>query len=357
MSSNFGENIRVQIFGQSHSDAVGVVIDGLPAGERVDLDLVQAFLARRAPGGALSTPRKEADLPRILSGIVDGYTCGAPVSAIIENTNTRSKDYSKLRDLPRPSHSDYPAFMKYGEYHDIRGGGHFSARLTAPLCFAGAVCLQLLEKRGIKIGAHIAAIGNAKDTPFNPVTGSPELYREIVSRPIPVIDESAGEKMRIEIESAREAQDSIGGIVECAAVGLPVGLGSPIFGGVENRLSSILFGIPAVRGIEFGEGFAAAAMRGSAHNDAYYYDGTAVMTRTNRHGGVIGGLTSGMPLLFRLAFKPTPSIAREQDTVSLSRKEDAKLAIEGRHDPCVVLRAVPVVEAAAAIALYDLLLD
>jgi len=357
MSSNFGENIRVQIFGQSHSEAIGVVIDGLPAGEKVDLERVQAFLARRAPGGALSTPRKEADLPRVLSGIVDGYTCGAPVSAIIENTNTRSRDYSKLRDLPRPSHSDYPAAVKYGEYHDIRGGGHFSARLTAPLCFAGAVCLQALERRGIRIGAHIEAIGAAQDARFDPVTGSAELFEIIASRPIPVIDESAGEKMREEIQSAREAQDSIGGIVECAAVGLPTGLGSPSFGGVENRLSSILFGIPAVRGIEFGEGFAAAKLRGSAHNDAYYYDGDTVRTRTNRHGGVIGGLTSGMPLIFRLAFKPTPSIAREQDTVSLSRHEDAKLSIEGRHDPCVVLRAVPVVEAAAAIALMDMILD
>lgn len=357
MSSNFGENIRVQIFGQSHSEAIGVVIDGLPAGEYIDLERVQAFLARRAPGGDLSTPRKEADTARVLSGIVDGYTCGAPICAIIENTNTRSKDYSKLRDLPRPSHSDYPAFVKYGEHHDIRGGGHFSARLTAPLCFAGAICLQLLERRGIRVGAHIYSIGNACDTPFDPVTGSSELFEKIASRPLPVIDEATGEKMRKEIESARAAQDSIGGIVECAAVGLPTGLGSPIFGGVENRLSAILFGIPAVRGIEFGEGFAAAAMRGSDHNDAYYYDGDTVKTKTNRHGGVIGGITSGMPLLFRLAFKPTPSIAREQDTVSLSRHEDAKLSIEGRHDPCVVLRAVPVVEAAAAIALTDLLFD
>lgn len=356
MSSSFGENIRIQLFGQSHSEAVGAVIDGLPAGERVDMEQVQAFLARRAPGGALATPRKEADIPRVLSGIVDGYTCGAPICAVIENTNTRSSDYSMLKDRPRPAHSDYPAFIKYGGYHDIRGGGHFSARLTAPLCFAGAVCLQILARRGIRIGAHIAAIGNVRDALFDPVTGSPELYEAISARSIPVIDESAGEKMRAEIESARAAQDSVGGVVECAAVGLPAGLGEPIFGGVENRLSAVLFGIPAVRGVEFGAGFAAAAMRGSAHNDAYYYDGGEVATRTNRHGGVLGGLTTGMPLLFRAAFKPTPSIAMEQDTVSLSQKQNAKLCIEGRHDPCVALRAVPVVEAAAAVALTDILL-
>ena len=333
------------------------MIDGLPAGEKVDMDLVQAFLARRAPGSALSTPRKEADLPRVLSGIVNGATCGAPISAIIENTNIRSGDYEKLRDLPRPSHSDYPAFIKYGAYHDIRGGGHFSARLTAPLCFAGAICLQILKRRGISIGAHIAAIGDVLDTPFDPLTGSSELFSALASRPIPVISESAGLRMQAEIQAARAAQDSIGGIVECAAAGLPAGLGSPIFGGVENRLSSILFGIPAVRGIEFGAGFAAAKMRGSEHNDAYCYDGTVVKTRTNRHGGVLGGLATGMPLLFRLACKPTPSISQEQDTVSLSRGVDAKLCIEGRHDPCVVLRAVPVVEAATAIALMDLMLD
>ena len=358
MASQFGHNIRVSIFGQSHSRAIGVNIDGLPAGEAVDLEEAGRFLARRAPGKApYATARREADAPVVLSGLVDGYTCGAPLCAIIENKDARSKDYEQLRDLPRPSHADYTAYVKYGKYHDIRGGGHFSGRLTAPVCFAGAVALQILARRGIWVGAHIAAIAGVEDAPFDPVDLTVEQLLAPGRSPFPVVEDSAGQRMREQIEQARLDQDSVGGIVECAALGVPAGLGEPMFDGLENRLAAALFGIPAVRGVEFGTGFAAAALRGSQHNDPFSQqpDGT-VRTRTNHHGGILGGISSGMPILLRCAFKPTPSISQPQQTVSLSAHQDRTLVIEGRHDPCVVPRAVPCVEAAVALVLLDLIL-
>lgn len=357
MSFSYGEALRVTIFGQSHAETVGVVIDGLPAGEKPDMESIAAFMARRAPGGRLATARREADLPRIISGLADGHTCGAPLTAVIENTDTRSGDYAQLTEVPRPSHADFAAIMKYGGYHDIRGGGYFSARLTAPLCFAGAVAKDILSHRGVEIGAHLKSVGNVDDESFDAVNVSAEDFARVLSNELPVLNGDCAKDMMREIEAAREAGDSVGGVIECAATGLPAGLGSPIFGGVENRVSAMIFAIPAVRGIEFGAGFAASRMRGSEHNDAYYMNGTEVKTKTNRHGGVLGGLTSGMPLIFSTAFKPTPSIALEQDSVSLSRGENVKLSIKGRHDPCVALRAVPCVEAAAAIALLDMLLQ
>ncbi len=354
MSFSYGEALKITLFGQSHAETVGVVIDGLPAGEKLELEKIRAFMARRAPGGRLSTQRREEDLPEIISGVVNGFSCGAPITAIIRNNDIRSADYAAFSEIPRPSHADFAAIMKHGEYHDIRGGGYFSARLTAALCFAGAVALGSLERRGIYVGAHLLSVGSAANLPFDAVGLKKETFSAIKEHSLPVIDEKTIANIEAEIESARAGGDSIGAVVECAAIGLSAGLGSPVFGGVENRISSAVFAIPAVRGIEFGAGFAAAGMRGSEHNDAFVVQNGTVRTKTNRHGGVLGGLTSGMPLLFSVAFKPTPSIAIEQESVDTKRGENAKLVIGGRHDPCVALRAVPCVEAAAAIALLDM---
>lgn len=356
MSSNFGKEIQISIFGQSHSEAIGVVIDGLPAGEEIDLERVQAFLSRRAPGQhKYTTPRKEADIPAVVSGLFEGKTCGAPICAVIENTNTRSKDYSKLVDAPRPGHADFTAAVKYGGFQDYRGGGHFSGRLTAPLCFAGAVCMQILERKGIHIGSHILSIHGEKDFPMDDVGITAAQLREVTAKTFPVFSDEAGEKMKEVIEAARMEGDSVGGVVEAAAVGLPVGIGEPMFDGLESRLAAMLFAIPAVKGVEFGAGFQAAELYGSENNDAFYYDEKGcVKTRTNRHGGSLGGISSGMPLTVRVAFKPTPSISKEQQTISLRKKETEQLQVTGRHDPCIVPRAVPVVEAAMAVALLDL---
>ena len=357
MSSSYGERIRISIFGQSHGEAIGVTIDGLPAGEAVDLPTLEAFLRRRAPGQSpYTTPRREADLPEILSGLVNGHTCGAPLCAIIRNTNTRSGDYAKQADLPRPGHADYPAWVKHRGYQDVRGGGHFSARLTAPLCIAGGILLQLLARQGIAVGAHIASIADVEDCRFDPVAVTADQLHAAGEKPFPVLDDAAGAAMQMRITAAAGDKDSVGGIVECGVLGLPVGLGEPMFDGLENEIAKTVFAIPAVKGIEFGAGFAAARLRGSQNNDPYMVRDGRVVTCTNNHGGSLGGLASGMPLLFRAAFKPTPSIARKQQTVCLSRMEEAELVVTGRHDPCVVPRAVPCVEAAAAIAIADLLL-
>ena len=357
MSSDFGKKVKIQIFGQSHSEAIGVVIDGLPVGEEIDMEQVQQFMERRAPGrNAYSTPRKEGDVPRVVSGLFEGKTCGAPICAIIENTNTRSKDYDKLKDLPRPGHADFTAWVKYDGYNDHRGGGHFSGRLTAPLCFAGAVCKQILERKGIHVGAHILSIKGVKDIPFDEVHVDAEALQKVTAKAFPVQEDAAGEAMQAAIAAAKEKGDSVGGIIECAVTGLPVGVGEPMFDGLESRLAAAVFAIPAVKGVEFGAGFGVADLFGSENNDDFIYqaDGT-VETKTNNHGGSLGGISSGMPLVFRAAFKPTPSISREQDTISISKRENDKLAVVGRHDPCIVPRAVPCVEAAAAVAILDLL--
>ena len=356
MSSDFGKKVKIQIFGQSHSEAIGVVMDGLPAGEEIDLDEVQKFMERRAPGrNAYSTPRKEADLPRVVSGLFEGKTCGAPVCAIIENTNTRSKDYDKLKDLPRPGHADYTAWVKYDGYNDHRGGGHFSGRLTAPLCFAGTVCKQILERKGIHVGAHILSIKGVKDVPFDAVEIDAETLKAVAGKAFPVQNDAAGEEMQAVIAAAKEKGDSVGGIVECAITGLPVGVGEPMFDGLESVLAQAIFAIPAVKGVEFGAGFGVAELFGSENNDDFIYEDGMVKTKANNHGGSLGGISSGMPLVFRAAFKPTPSISMEQDTISISKRENDRLAVQGRHDPCIVPRAVPVVEAVAAVAILDLL--
>ncbi len=353
MSSTFGNALKITIFGQSHAPAIGVCMEGFPAGFTPDFDELNAFLARRAPGqGAYTTARREPDRPEFLAGLVRGHTCGAPVTAIIRNTDTRSGDYAAFTDVPRPSHADYPAQVKWQGAQDSAGGGHFSGRLTAPLCIAGGLCLQYLHARGIKITAHIERIGAAQDRRFTPT--QPET---LAKAKLPVLDPDSAEAMLAQIAAAKAEGDSVGGCIECAVTGLPAGLGSPMFGGMENRLAQILFGIPAVKGVEFGSGFACAGMRGSEHNDPYFMQDGAVRTRTNHAGGILGGLTTAMPVIFRVAVKPTPSIARPQESVSLQRGEDAVLEIHGRHDPCIVPRAVPCVEAAAAIAILDALLE
>jgi len=358
MSSQYGKKVKISIFGQSHSQAIGVNIDGLPPGIKLDIEELRAFLKRRAPGqNDISTARAEEDVPEILSGLADGVTCGAPLAVIIRNEDARSVDYREVRDIPRPSHADYTAHIKYGGYQDAAGGGHFSGRLTAPLCAAGGICLQILRVFGIRVGAHILRIGGTQDDLFDPVSVSEADFDLILKQPLPVLNQEAGESMKQKILAAKEKGDSVGGIVECAAIGLPVGLGDPMFDGIENRIAGIIFGIPGVKGIEFGSGFAAALRTGSKNNDSFYMDRGKVKTRTNNSGGILGGITNGMPVIFHTAFKPTPSIGMEQDSVSLSRSENAVLQVKGRHDPCIVPRAVPCVEAAAAIALFDAYLD
>ncbi|MBP3697738.1 MAG: chorismate synthase [Clostridia bacterium] len=357
MSCNFGSKIKLTIFGQSHSQAIGCVLDGIPAGIKLDEERIAAFMARRAPGkNAISTARKEADRPHIISGVVNGVTCGAPICAVIENSDTRSGDYDKLRMLPRPAHSDFAAFMKHNGFNDIRGGGNFSGRMTAPLCFAGAVCIQILESKGIHVGAHIASIGLTDDERFDPVNVTKEELDSVKAKNLPVIDDEKGEEMVSAIGKARSEGDSLGGTVECAVIGMPAGIGDPIFDGMENKISSIIFGIPAVKGIEFGSGFDGSRLKGSENNDEFISVNGEIKTKTNNHGGILGGISSGMPVIFRCAFKPTPSIAKEQQTVNIMTGETEALVIGGRHDPCIVQRAVPCVEAAAAVAIADFIL-
>ena len=350
MSSTYGESLKLSIFGQSHGPAIGMTLDGIPAGLPVDFDKLQQFLNRRAPGqNDWSTPRKEEDRPEFLAGILDGFTCGAPIAAVIHNNNTRSGDYDNLKDCPRPGHADYTAQVKYGGFQDAAGGGHFSGRLTAPLCIAGSLCKQWLEEMGIHIGAHILSIGNDTfDRNFNQV--SPEIDRIEIN--FPVLDPDCGEKMRERIASAKEQGDSVGGKIECAITGLPAGIGEPMFGGVESRIAQIIYGIPAVKGLSFGE----ILPTGSENNDAFLMESGKIRTTTNHCGGILGGITNGMPVIFKVDIKPTPSISRPQQTVNLKTGEITTLEIKGRHDPCIVPRAVPVVEAAAAIAIYDMIL-
>ena len=357
MSSEFGKLLRVSVFGQSHGRAIGVNIDGLPAGETIDLDALYAFLSRRRPGtSALSTARKEKDMPIFLSGLENGMTCGAPLCAIIENQDQHSSDYANLMDKPRPSHADYTANVKWGGHADMRGGGHFSGRLTAPLCIAGGIAKQILARRGIYVGAHLSSVGTEHDTAF-PLHPTRELFDSIAEKAFPVLDDQAGTRMQNLILRARESLDSVGGTIECAAIGLPAGLGDPMFDGIENRLAAALFGIPAVKGVEFGLGFGSARLFGSENNDPFTVKDGTIVTDSNRCGGILGGITNGMPVTLRVAVKPTPSISLSQRTVSLQNNTPTELVIQGRHDPCIAHRAVPVVEAVTATVLLDLLLE
>ena len=361
MSSTYGDTLKTTIFGQSHSDAIGCTVEGLPAGLEVDLEALQAFLDRRAPGrGDTSTPRKEADRPHFLSGLVDGHTCGAPLTAVIENTNTRSQDYEGLRRVPRPGHADYPAFVRYGNHHDVAGGGHFSGRLTAPLCISGGIALQALDNAlDIRVVAHIAQLGpNAvTDDALNDLSFNPAQAGAILANELPCISAEAASTMHEEVLVAKERQDSVGGIIEVVAYGMPAGVGDPMFDGLENRIAKALFGIPAIKGVEFGAGFGVATLRGSENNDPYRMSEGEVCPQTNNAGGILGGISTGAPIVARLAIKPTPSIGIEQESVDLAAGEDSPLTVHGRHDPCIVPRAVPVAEAAMALALMDALLS
>lgn len=360
MATKYGKNITVSVFGGSHDPEIGVVATGLPKGFSFDPTELLAFMKRRAPGqNSLSTPRKEADIPEFLSGVKDGCVLdGSELRAVIRSQNQRSSDYTATSFVPRPSHADFAARMKYGEAVDLRGGGHFSGRLTAPLCVVGGICLQYLRTRGIRVAAHIASVGSVADDRFDPVAVGDADFDLLASRSaFPVLNEGAGKEMRALIEAVRADGDSVGGTVECAVIGLPAGLGEHMFDGIENRLSAIVFGISGVKGIEFGSGFDGSARRGSENNDGFCVKDGRIVTKTNNAGGILGGMSTGMPLVFRAAMKPTPSIFREQDSVDMITMQPVKLKIQGRHDPCIVLRAVPVFEAVTAIAICDLLSD
>jgi len=358
MASMWRNSLSLSIFGQSHAPAIGMTLDGLPTGFEIDKELLQQFLNRRAPGrNPWSTTRKEEDIPDFVTGLVGNLTCGAPLTALIHNQNTRSVDYNNIKKIPRPGHADFPAHVKYEGFQDVAGGGHFSGRLTAPLCIAGGIALQILAQKGIHIAAHISSIGSIKDDPIDAVQISGEQLQALTQKEFPVLNDEAGEQMKAAVDQARRNLDSLGGTVECVVTGLPVGLGAPMFDGMENRLASLIFAIPAIKGVEFGAGFEVANLTGSVNNDEYFYENGVVKTATNHHGGILGGLTTGMPLTFKVAVKPTSSIARRQNSIDLAVEENAILEVRGRHDPCIVPRAVPCVEAVAAIGVLDAMLE
>lgn len=359
MASVWNHNISLQIFGESHGPAIGVVMDNIPAGEHIDMDGLLAFMARRAPKkDRTSTQRREKDMPQIMSGFFNGKTTGTPLCAFIPNEDQHSGDYKNISSIARPGHADYTGALRYNGFNDQRGGGHFSGRLTAPLCFAGAVAGQILERRGIYTGAHICEIHKIKDDLFDPIRTSRDDIINLRKKAFPVINDTKGKRMINDIEKAADCFDSVGGIIECISINVPAGIGSPIFEGLENSIAQLIFGIPAVKGLEFGAGFNCAKMLGSENNDEFYVnDRGHVVTRTNFHGGILGGIASGMPVTLKVAFKPTPSIAKPQDTVDYSAMKNETIQIKGRHDPCVVPRAVPCVEAAVNIAILSHMLD
>lgn len=356
MNSKLGSKICLDVFGESHGAAIGAVLTGLPSGIDIPFEDMALQGARRAPGrDKTATPRKEADVPEFLSGVLDGKTTGAPLTLIIKNSDTHSNNYDNLAACPRPSHSDYPAFIKYGGFNDIRGGGHFSGRLTAPIVAAGTICRAILKKQGIIVGGHIAQIGSVTDTSFDPVNVSAAQLDRLSHSTFALNCGDREEAMRGEIEGARLEGDSVGGIVELAVTGLPAGIGNPMFSGVENVIATALYGVPAVKAVAFGDGFDFGGLRGSEANDEMYYENNTVKTKTNHCGGICGGITNGMPLIIKVALKPTPSISKPQRTVNLKTGENTELIIEGRHDPCIVPRALPALEAILCIALLDLL--
>lgn len=359
MSSIWNNRISISIFGESHGPAIGVIIDNLPPGEYIDVEELGRFMARRAPKkDGTTTSRSEKDMPQILSGVFNERTTGTPLCAFIQNTDTHSGDYSNLSKLARPGHADYTGAVRYKGFNDVRGGGHFSGRLTAPLCFAGAVCAQILERRGIYTGAHISEIHNISDASFDHVKISRQDIIDVRYKEFPVINDKMGKLMKDDIQKARKGCESLGGIIECASINVPAGIGSPIFDGLENSIAQLIFGIPAVKGLEFGAGFMSAKMVGSQNNDEFYVDDHGhVLTKTNNHGGILGGISSGMPIVLNVAIKPTPSISQPQNTVDYHDVKNEVLSVKGRHDPCIVARAVPCVEAAVNLALLSHMLD
>lgn len=352
----WGNNIKLSIFGESHGNAIGINIDNLPPGFPLDMEEIMREMRRRAPGkNNLSTARKESDVPEILSGYFEGKTTGTPLCAIIRNSDNKSKDYSKIKDVMRPGYGDYPGFVKYKGFNDYRGGGHFSGRITAPLVFAGAICKQILRKSGIEIVAHIKSIGDMEDKSFLDCDLDKLFINSLKYEEFPLIKKNLEEKMKNEILSARKEGDSVGGIIECMVLGIKAGIGSPFFDSVESTLAHLIFSVPAVKGVEFGMGFDISKMKGSKSNDEYYLKEGKVKTKTNNNGGIIGGITNGMPIIFRVAIKPTPSVYKEQNSINISTMEETTLQIEGRHDPCIVQRAVPVIEGVSAVGILDLI--
>ncbi|MCR5542437.1 MAG: chorismate synthase [Ruminococcus sp.] len=359
MSSTWKNNISFTVFGESHGPAIGVCMDNVPPGESIDVDKIYKFMARRAPKkDGTTTMRNEKDIPQIISGYHNGKTTGTPLVAMIANSDQHSQDYNNLSKLARPGHADYTGALRYRGFNDIRGGGHFSGRLTAPLCFAGAVAQQILEKRGIYVGAHISEIHGITDKAFDPINTSRQDIIDLKEKDFPVIIDVQGNEMKKEILNARENQDSVGGIIECIAINVPAGIGSPIFDGLENSIAQLIFGIPAIKGLEFGAGFDVAKMTGSENNDEFYVNERGiVVTKTNNHGGILGGISSGMPITLKVAVKPTPSISQPQETIDYSAMKNETLVVKGRHDPCIVARAVPCVEAAVNLAILSHMLE
>lgn len=357
MSGMWGNKLKVSIFGESHGVGIGITIDGLPSGFEINMNEILKEMARRAPGKSkLSTARRETDSPEILSGYFEGKTTGTPLCAIIRNGDQHSKDYGKLKDLMRPGHADYPGNIRYNGFNDYRGGGHFSGRITAPLVFAGAICKQILESHGIFIGSHVKSIGEVEDKSFSEVELTKELLDNLKTKELPLLFSDKEALMRETVLKAKTDLDSVGGTIECTVLGMNPGIGNPFFDSVESTLAHLMFSVPAVKGIEFGKGFEMTKLRGSDCNDEYYYDGDKEKTYTNNNGGITGGITNGMPILFKVGIKPTASIAKKQRTINIDEKKDAELEIHGRHDPCIVQRAVPVIEAATAIGILDLIL-
>lgn len=354
MGADWGKNIQLSIFGESHGKVVGINIGGLPAGIKLDFDYINSQMARRKPGnGGLSTPRKESDAVEILSGVYDGYTTGAPLCAVIKNENQNSKDYSYLKELMRPGHSDYPAFVKYHGFNDVRGGGRFSGRLTAPLVFAGSVARQILRQKGIVVTSHIQSVGGVRDEKFpHPITN--DLIKRLKAMEYPLICREKSGDMEKTVTRAKEKGNSVGGSIQCAVIGLPAGIGDPFFDSVESKLSSILFSVPAVKAVEFGDGFDLCQMDGSRANDEYAIENRMIITKTNHNGGILGGITNGSPVVFTVGIKPTPSISIPQNTVNVKTMTEEKLTVTGRHDRCIVYRALPVIESVAALAVLDM---
>ena len=352
MKNTFGNNISITLFGESHGEYIGAVLDGVCAGIEIDEEYLKSRLELRKPHGAISTKRHEPDEVNIVSGVFGGVTTGTPITLLIKNTNTSSKDYSAIKDTPRPSHADYVANVKYGGFQDYRGGGHFSGRLTAPIVAVGAILASVLEKKGVFIGTHIKSLHGVNDRDFS---NYHEDIASLSNKLFPVLDKECEAKMTEEITNAASLGDSVGGVLESAVIGVPAGVGEPWFDSLESTLSHALFSIPGVKGVEFGLGFGFAELYGSEANDPFCTDGEKIFTTTNNNGGINGGISNGMPITFKVAVRPTPSIYKEQNTVSLSAMENTVLKIEGRHDPAIIHRARAVVDAITAIAVADAL--
>ncbi|MTI47372.1 chorismate synthase [Sporosalibacterium faouarense] len=359
MGDVLGDNIKLTIFGESHGKGVGIVIDGIPSGIRLDLEYINFQMQRRAPGKSkLVTGRKEKDNFEIISGFFNGRTTGTPLASMIWNKDKRSKDYEEIKNIMRPGHADYTGHIKYSGFNDYRGGGHFSGRLTAPLVFAGAIARQILKnKLNICFGSHICSIGDIEGEKFDDVSISEDLLTDLSQIELPVIDIDKRREMEELILEAKSNRDSVGGIVETAILNLPSGIGAPFFMSIESKIAQMIFSIPGIKGIEFGKGFDITKLSGSQSNDSFYFDKDTVKTHTNNNGGILGGITNGMPVIFRVAIKPTPSIGKRQKTINIEDKKEVFLEIEGRHDPCIVPRVVPVVEAVAALAILDLMIE